>query len=101
MDDGNAQWWRRVREHFGTMLDLAPSLRARRIDEIAVTDAALADALRTLLAQLGPEDEVPQGIDGEGIDDLAGTVISDRFRLLHRIGSGGMGDVYLATRTDD
>lgn len=101
MDSSNTDHWRRVRQHFDQVLELAPAFRARRVEEIASGDAALADDLRRLLAQLGPEDEVPPTIEGEVIDDLAGVVISDRFRLLHRIGSGGMGDVYLATRTDD
>lgn len=101
MDEPTLLRWRRARTAFGELLDSPDELRNARIDEIAHGDEQLASDLRTLLAQVEPEQDDAPAEDGTNTADRLGTIISGRFRLLRRIGSGGMGEVYLAGRTDE
>jgi len=86
------------------LFDLSEADRAARIAAIESRDAGLALALRRSLAaadavamQAG-EDKPPPD-DPDRISP--GTRIGDHFVLLHRLGAGGMGQVYLARRSDD
>jgi len=96
--------WQKVKEILEAALDRGVSDRSRYLDDVCAQDAAMRQEVETLLAL---EEDVDTFLQTPAFDlhDLAeetpieGRVV-DRYRILHEIGSGGMGRVYLAERAD-
>ncbi|MCE9595643.1 MAG: SUMF1/EgtB/PvdO family nonheme iron enzyme [Planctomycetes bacterium] len=106
MDDPGR--WRRVRELLERALDHAVPERERFVREQGARDEALADEVLRLLrhdGELGTYLEPPSlllsGASNEDplADPRVGQVVG-AWRLERNIGSGGMGTVYLAQRSD-
>ncbi|HUD43768.1 MAG TPA: serine/threonine-protein kinase [Dokdonella sp.] len=93
------------RELTRQLFDCAADAREPLLAEIAAADATLAERLRWVLreAEALAEEEAERAAAATrpAAGALAGSVIGERFRLLHLLGLGGMGEVYLAERTDD
>ncbi|MEZ0472045.1 protein kinase domain-containing protein [Luteimonas salinilitoris] len=110
----DAERWNRVRALFDQLIELPREQWQSRLAEACGGDAALErEVLDLLAADTGTRAE-PSGLAAEGMalladlaqrdeanerERLAGTRLGP-FRLLHRIGSGGMGAVWLAERAD-
>lgn len=100
--------WSQVSSLFDELIDLEGVDRDGRLAEIAATDVELAEDLRGLLNADGENGGLLDGsavvavpymlnreIEAMPVDGKAGP-----YRLLHVLGEGGMGVVWLAERTD-
>jgi tetratricopeptide (TPR) repeat protein len=98
----SAQHWRAVRDLLARLDALAEAERARELERIALDDPALAATACELLAAGSDADAGDAVIRmlGHGEEPLAMPTDVGPFRLLQRIGAGGMGTVYLAERRD-
>lgn len=98
--------WQELNRHLDQLLDLEDSARDRRLADIAESDPALALQLKRLLAGVDHsaslEDMAATGVFQEALASLEGFGRGDQigsWTLLGRTGSGGMAEVFEATRT--
>ncbi len=99
--------WPRIQALFHEVLDLEPCKRAAFLTEACAGDVALQCEVESLLAADGRAGDFieqpavalmsPQDFD---VDAVCGRQIG-AYRVVREIGRGGMGAVYLATRSDD
>ncbi len=104
----DAARWHEIKTAFDSLLELEPSLRSIEVGKIGVRDPELRRALEGLLsAHFKESDEfleipaaalAPLGDDPEE-DSRLGTHVGP-YELVRELGSGGMGEVYLARRVD-
>jgi serine/threonine-protein kinase len=100
--------WARVAAWFDELAELAPALRDQRLVAIAAEDPHAAAELRALLEADAHADGLLDAGLAAALPDLPGSADSAApadgqvgpYRLLHVIGEGGMGVVFLAERSD-
>lgn len=101
---------RRIDALFDRALDLEPAARGPFLAEIRRAEPEVAAAVETLLGSITDDDEALIGDDlspellwRDVVVDLAGAREGQSlgpFRILRRLGHGGMAEVYLAERRD-
>lgn len=95
--------WREARQIFEDALDQEPATRDAFVREACQGDEKLFAEVATLLASYDQADDIFLNPVIEGVrtvDRLEGRQLGP-YRILHRLGQGGMGAVYLAERADD
>lgn len=100
--------WPKVREAFGRVIELPPAEREAFLDEACGDDSGLREEVESLMSAHQDDPtflEQPAASlwslgDTEDGDSVEGTRIGP-YRVLRRVGGGGMGVVYAAVRDDD
>src|SRR5271167_4657069 len=98
--------WERIQKIFLEAADLCLEERARFLEAACAGDPALRDQVESLLAYDGAgEQRIAEALGDTAqslfeSEDITGKRLG-AWRVLHEIGRGGMGTVYLATRDDD
>jgi tetratricopeptide (TPR) repeat protein/tRNA A-37 threonylcarbamoyl transferase component Bud32 len=87
--------WARIRDRFHQILEAPMSARGELLARLEAEDAELAGEVRSLLEAEahGPLGAKRDGLSGDLVAEYVGP-----YRLIRRIGEGGMGTVYLAER---
>jgi serine/threonine protein kinase len=98
--------WERVQSLFLQAVDLRPEERVRFLDRACSNDAKVRREVESLLAHDGAGEQHIAEALGDTAQSLfeAENLVGARlgaWRVLHEIGRGGMGTVYLAARDDD
>jgi eukaryotic-like serine/threonine-protein kinase len=99
----NAELWKQVKTLFKEIVDLEPELRTERLESVKTENPLLYEELVSLLEADSMETSILDGYAIQQVDlselvPLEGVQVGP-FRIEKQIGSGGMGNVYLAHRT--
>jgi serine/threonine protein kinase len=99
----NPEQWRQAKHIFEQALDRAPGAREAFVRETCGENRELFEEVASLLASHEEAGDVflsPLIETTDGADRFEGRQLGP-YRILHRLGHGGMGAVYLAERADE
>jgi serine/threonine-protein kinase len=97
--------WARIEEIFHTASELPPARRPAYLNQACAADATLRAEVEALLESADEPDLLLRAVSQEASSVLESNSAEGRtigpYRVLRRLGQGGMGAVYLAIRADD
>jgi len=101
----NRERWEKVKELFGSAIELDPSQRSAFLREACGADKALRAEVESLLASYDPTEVFgaasPPSLDRPRVPEILIGRRLGSYQVLHEIGHGGMAVVYAAVRADD
>jgi serine/threonine-protein kinase len=98
----NSEKWKKVQTLFKELVDLEPETRYEKLESVKTEDPLLFEEVMSLLSADSEGTSILDGLaidkmDITGLANIEGTRIGP-FEIKDLIGSGGMGNVYLAHR---
>jgi eukaryotic-like serine/threonine-protein kinase len=100
---GSSDHWARLEKLFYQALDIAPDARSAFLDEACRDNPELRKEVESLLASSNKPLDLLRGRVDRAMQRLTVEDLGQRvgpYRLIGRLGEGGMGKVYLASRAD-
>ncbi len=92
--------WSRIKQVFDQASELTPDAREPFLDSCCNGDSDLRGEVQSLLAaEADAASRYDSPIVGAGLDHMIGQHTGS-YRIIRRLGTGGMGDVYLGSRDD-
>ena len=94
----NSERWQRIKLLFESVLDLPPAAREQALKSSRETPSIVAEVGSLIDAEEKAGDflDIPISLDPAPDPFSPGDLVSDQFRIVSRLGSGGMGIVYRA-----